>query len=101
MRKANDLYLIASVRRTDWLPVGQDPDGGEQLRRDVESESDDSEDKAIREDEELRDVEDGGFDSEIDDLDDECDDDPETSLRWLGVREGDAGISAEAGALFG
>ena len=29
VRHKNDLYLMGRVRRTDWLPVGEDPAGGE------------------------------------------------------------------------
>ena len=32
VKHRNDIFLMGRVRRTDWLPVGEDPDGGEQLR---------------------------------------------------------------------
>ena len=34
-----DVYHVGDFRRTDWLPVGEDPDGHEQLRPGVESDS--------------------------------------------------------------
>ena len=30
-RRACDVYLLGDIRRTDWLPVGEDPRGNEQL----------------------------------------------------------------------
>ena len=42
VRFARDLYHMGPIRRTDWLPVGQDPDGGEQTHRGPDSEDDDS-----------------------------------------------------------
>ena len=44
VRRAQDLLCATPIRRSDWLPVGEDPSGGEQLRRSVESESCASED---------------------------------------------------------
>ena len=40
-------------------------------------------------------------DVEPDDIYDDCDEDPETSLRWLGVREGIAGSCGDVQCLFG
>ena len=42
-RARGDLYHLGSLRRTDWLPVGADPRGSEQLEPGAQSESSDSE----------------------------------------------------------
>ena len=39
VRRAIDLYLMGKTRRSDWLPVGQDPDGDEHTQRGTESKS--------------------------------------------------------------
>lgn len=38
-RRAEDVYLVGKVRRTDWRSVGGDDRGGEQDRRGIDSES--------------------------------------------------------------
>ena len=51
VRRATDLFLMGKTRRTDWLPVGGDPDGGEQTCRDIDSESSDEEERELRNEE--------------------------------------------------
>lgn len=41
------LWLVGNVRSTDWLPVGEDPDGGEQLRPGVDKQSDSEDDEEM------------------------------------------------------
>ena len=40
VRSREDLFHVGAVRRTDWLPVGGDPRGSEQLELGVDSQSD-------------------------------------------------------------
>ena len=40
VRHKSDVFVVGRVRRTDWLPVGEDPRGGEQLRPSILSEND-------------------------------------------------------------
>ena len=42
VRAGADLWLMGRARRTDWLPVGGDPDGEDETRRSVFSGSYDS-----------------------------------------------------------
>ena len=76
VRLSGDLWLVGPVRRTDWLPVGEDPDGGEQLRRGVFSDSSDS---------------DGDPEDAFDDQSDEEDDDRELeeAMAWQPDEEDD------------
>ncbi|CAE8643932.1 unnamed protein product, partial [Polarella glacialis] len=39
VRKAEDLYLVGKVKRSDWLPVGEDSRGQEQDRREADSQT--------------------------------------------------------------
>ena len=54
----------------------------------------------MRLDEETREHEAGHSESEQEWLEEDRDDDPETSLRWLGVREGCVDSNLDAEALF-
>ena len=84
-----NLWLMAPVRRTDWLPVGEDTGGGEQLRRSALSESDDSEGE-------------WETDSDIESSDEDrgsSDEDLSTSVRWL-LSGAPDGLSKESDGLF-
>eukprot|EP00973_Karenia_brevis_P045218 6263644-Karenia_brevis.AAC.1 len=37
VRRRGDLWLVGRTRRTDWLPVGADADGQEQLQPSADS----------------------------------------------------------------
>eukprot|EP00973_Karenia_brevis_P010073 1364562-Karenia_brevis.AAC.1 len=43
VRRRSDLWLVGRTRRTDWLPVGMNLDGEEQLQPGIDSASSDSE----------------------------------------------------------
>ena len=43
-RRMEDVFHVGNIRRSDWLPVGCDPRGGEQIHPGPESNSDSEED---------------------------------------------------------
>ena len=74
VRSSADLWVVDPVRRSDWLPVGEDSNGGEQLRRSDSSESLASEDDWGTNSEE----EDTGSEEDYD-----SDGEPSTSMKWM------------------
>ena len=79
---------MGQIKRTDWLPVGTDPRGGEQLRQGVDSQSESEGDDA-----------DDAFSAEKSDCNGrDSDMDPTCSARWLA--SGSAGAGDDAQGLF-
>ena len=67
VRRASDLFLMGKIRRTDWLPVGGDSQGGEQETRGYESTTTEEDSDEPSSDEEPSEDEDGSQDEEDED----------------------------------
>ena len=73
VRHKNDLYLMERVRRTDWLPIGEDLAGAEKLVPSILSEDDASDERSDTDSDSRDDNSDSGGDT--DSRDDEPDSD--------------------------
>ena len=98
VRRARDLHLVGKLRRTDWLPVGNDPNGGEQLHRGSDSDSTDEDEREQRQEqmraqEEVSDDEEDGIEDMMQEM---LVEDEEAR-----VEEPTGAGSSDAAALFG
>ena len=83
VRRRADLWLIGHVRRTDWLPVGRDPDGGEQELPGNFSEDSSDDSRACE-----------GSESDSDSR--ACDEDEDTAGGFAGIKRRYSGVARDS-----
>ena len=103
VRRRGDLWLVGRTRRTDWLPVGGDPNGEEQLQPGHESASSDSEYDSDAFDHSEDDTDtlfsDSNF-AEGSDTNTETDDLMEDRRQWVRHTANQHAIDDDVGSLF-